>query len=229
VTAVSQSLRLTSIEQLGIHNQIDVVPNFIDPARYERAQGSPGARRWGKPGERLLIHISNVRPVKRVLDVIRIFERVLLHLPCRLRMVGDGPDRGKVEQYCREHNICQKITFLGSLPLVEEVLVGADVFLLPSEQESFGLAALEALSCGVPVIASRAGGLPEVVDDGETGFLFPVGDVDAMAHAAVLLLTDSERRAAMSEAARRAAVERFGQAAVVAQYRAIYERVTGRR
>lgn len=228
VTAVSESLRRISIEQLGIHNQIDVIPNFIDPARYERAQGSPGARRWAKPGERLLIHISNFRPVKRVLDVIRIFERVLLHMPCRLLMVGDGPDRGKVEQYCREHNICQSITFLGSLPLVEEVLIGADIFLLPSEQESFGLAALEALSCAVPVITTRAGGLPEVVDDGETGFLFAVGDVDGMAQAAVLLLTDPERRRAMSEMGRRRAVERFGQQAVVARYRAIYERVTGR-
>lgn len=229
VTAVSEALRRTSIEQLGIHNEIDVVPNFIDPARYERASGSLGARRWGKPGERLLIHISNFRPVKRVLDVIRIFERVLLRLPCRLLMVGDGPDRGKIEQYCREHNICQSITFLGSLPLIEEVLVGADVFLLPSEQESFGLAALEALSCAVPVVTTRAGGLPEVVDDGETGFLFEVGDVDGMAQAAVALLTDSERRRAMGEEGRRRAVERFGQDAVVARYRSIYERVTGRR
>lgn len=228
VTAVSRSLRQTSIEQLGIHNQIDVIPNFIDPARYERARDTPGARRWAKPGEGVLIHISNFRPVKRVLDVIRVFERVLLQHPCRLLMVGDGPDRGKVEQYCREHDICQWVTFIGSLPLIEEVLVGADVFLLPSETESFGLAALEALSCEVPVIATEAGGLPEVVD-GDCGFLFPVGDVEAMAGAANLLLSDPQRRRAMGEAGRRRAVEVFGQDAVVGRYRAIYERVTGRR
>jgi L-malate glycosyltransferase len=229
VTAVSESLRRTSVEQLGIHKQIDVVPNFIDPRRYERARDSPGARRWAKPGESVMIHISNFRPVKRVLDVVAVFERVLVRLPCRLLMVGDGPDRGKVEQYCRERDICHAINFIGSLPLIEEVLVGADLFLLPSETESFGLAALEALSCEVPVIATRAGGLPELVDDGETGFLLPVGDVGAMAEAASLLLTDAPRRRAMGEAGRRRAVERFGQDAVVGRYRAIYERVTGRR
>jgi L-malate glycosyltransferase len=229
VTAVSRSLRRTSIEQLGIHSQIDVIPNFIDPVRYERARDTPGARRWAKPGEGVLIHISNFRPVKRVLDVIRVFERVLQQRSCRLLMVGDGPDRGKVEQYCREHDICQSVTFIGSLPLIEEVLVGADVFLLPSESESFGLAALEALSCEVPVIATDAGGLPELVVDGECGFLFPVGDVEAMAGAANLLLSDPQRRRAMGEAGRRRAVETFGQDAVVGRYRAIYERVTGRR
>jgi N-acetyl-alpha-D-glucosaminyl L-malate synthase BshA len=229
VTAVSESLRRTSIEQLGIHNQIDVIPNFIDPERYERARETPGARRWAKPGEGVLIHISNFRPVKRVLDVIRVFERVLVQFPCRLLMVGDGPDRGKVEQYCREHDICNAVTFIGSLPLIEEVLIGADLFLLPSESESFGLAALEALSCRVPVIATDAGGLPEVVVDGECGFLLPVGDVEGMANAANLLLADPQRRQAMGEAGRRRAVETFGQDAVVGRYRAIYERVTGRR
>ena len=228
VTAVSESLRRVSVEQLGIHNQIDVIPNFIDPQRFERAQGSPGARRWAKEGENVILHISNFRPVKRVLDVIRVFERVLHRVPCRLLMVGDGPDRGKVEQYCREHNICGAITFVGSLPLVEEVLVGADLFLLPSESESFGLAALEALACEVPVICSNTGGLPEVVDDGETGFLCNVGDVEAMAAAAVDLLTHPARRREMALEGRRRAVERFGQDAIVGRYRAIYERVTGR-
>ena len=229
VTAVSDSLRHTSIEQLGLSNPIDVIPNFIDPARFERAAGAPGARRWAKPGEAVLIHISNFRPVKRVLDVIRVFERVLRDSSCRLLMVGDGPDRGKIEQYCREHNICNAITFIGSLPLVEEVLIGADLFLLPSESESFGLAALEALSCEVPVIATRVGGLPEVVVDGECGYLFAVGDVEGMARAASGLLADPARRRAMGEAGRRRAVASFGQDAVVSRYRAIYERVTGRR
>jgi len=226
VTAVSESLRRTTVEQLGIRNQIDVVPNFIDPIRFEQATG-PGARRWGRPGERLLLHISNFRPVKRVLDVIGIFERVQRQVPSRLILVGDGPDRGKVEQYCREHRICGSITFIGSLPLIEEVLVGADVFLLPSESESFGLSALEAMSCEVPVVATLAGGLPEVVVDGETGYLCPVGDVEGMAAAVLRLFSDEDLRRRMGEAGRRRAVEVFSQDGVVQQYRAIYERVTG--
>lgn len=227
VTAVSESLRRTTVEQLGIHNEIDVVPNFIDPTRYEQAREGPGARRWAKPGERLLVHISNFRPVKRVLDVIGVFERVQYRVPSRLILVGDGPERGRVEQYCREHHICGSITFIGSLPLVEEVLVGADVFLLPSESESFGLAALEAMSCEVPVVATRAGGLPEVVVDGETGFLCAVGDVDGMAEAAMRLLSDEELRRRLGQAARRRAIEQFSQDAVVQRYRSIYQRVTG--
>jgi L-malate glycosyltransferase len=220
VTAVSESLRRTTVEQLGIGNQIDVVPNFIDPIRFEQATG-PGARRWARPGERLLLHISNFRPVKRVLDVIGIFERVQHQVPSRLILVGDGPDRGKVEQYCREHRICGSITFIGSLPLIEEVLVGADVFLLPSESESFGLSALEAM------VATLAGGLPEVVVDGETGYLCPVGDVEGMTAAVLRLLSDEDLRRRMGEAGRRRAVEVFSQDGVVQQYRAIYERVTG--
>ncbi|HYX22683.1 MAG TPA: N-acetyl-alpha-D-glucosaminyl L-malate synthase BshA [Thermoanaerobaculia bacterium] len=227
VTAVSESLRRTTVEQLGTRSEIHVIPNFIDPARFEAARQLAGARRWAQEGERLLVHISNFRPVKRVLDVIATFERVQKQVPARLLMVGDGPDRGKVEQYCREHHICGSITFIGSLPLVEEVLVGADLFLLPSESESFGLAALEALSCEVPVVASDAGGLPEVVDDGATGFLRAVGDVEGMAAAALRLLGDEDLRRRMGEEGRRQAVARFSQDAVVARYRALYEKVTG--
>lgn len=225
VTAVSESLRRTTVEQLGIQSPIDVVPNFIDPQRYERAKSSPGARRWAKPGERLLVHISNFRPVKRVIDVVEIFKRVRERVPCRLLMVGDGPERSKVEQHCRDNSTCNSITFIGSLPVVEEVLLGADVFLLPSETESFGLAALEALSCRVPVVATAVGGLPEVVAHGENGFLCPVGDVDGMADAVTRLLQDEPMRQAFAEAGRRRAVEVFGQDPVVDQYKAIYERV----
>jgi N-acetyl-alpha-D-glucosaminyl L-malate synthase BshA len=228
VTAVSESLRQTTFEQLSITKDIEVIPNFIDPARYERMRDQPGARRWAQPGERLLVHISNFRPVKRVLDVVEIFERVRAKVPSRLLMVGDGPDRAKVERYCRDNGICGSITFIGSLPLVEEVLVGADLFLLPSETESFGLSALEALGCKVPVIATTAGGLPEVVVDGSNGFLLPIGDVDGMAQAALRLLQDDELRRAMGEAGRLHAVKTFSQAAVVGRYRALYERVTGR-
>jgi N-acetyl-alpha-D-glucosaminyl L-malate synthase BshA len=229
VTAVSESLRQTTVEQLGIQNDIRVIPNFIDPVRYEQARGGPGARRWAEPGERLLVHISNFRPVKRVIDVVETFRRVYRQIPsARLLMVGDGPERGRVEQHCRENGLCHAITFVGSLPLIEEVLVGADLFLLPSESVSSGLAALEAMSCEVPVIASQAGGLPEVVEHGRSGYLCPVGDVDGMAEAALRLLGDEPMRRAFGEAGRRRAVEVFGQDAVVAQYREIYERVSGR-
>jgi N-acetyl-alpha-D-glucosaminyl L-malate synthase BshA len=221
-------LRRTTVEQLDVHNRIDVIPNFIDPARYEQSKNLPGARRWAKPGERVLVHISNFRPVKRVLDVIAIFERLYRQLPVRLLMVGDGPERGRVEQYCREHRICQAVTFIGSLPLVEEVLVGADLFLLPSETESFGLSALEAMACEVPVVATRTGGIPEVVADGETGYLCEVGDVEGMAAAARTLLQDEDLRRSVGAAGRRRAVESFSQEAVVERYHAIYERVTGR-
>ncbi len=225
VTAVSEALRRATQDQLGVEKPIDVVPNFIDPRRFERVRGDPGAKRWAKGDERILLHISNFRPVKRVLDVVRVFERVRAHIPCRLLLVGDGPDRVQVESYCRECDTCDAITFLGNLPLVEEILVGADLFLLPSETESFGLAALEALSCEVPVIATRVGGLPEVVVDGENGFLFGVGKVEEMAAAAIDLLWDEPRRRAFGESGRRRALELFSEERVVADYRRIYARV----
>jgi len=227
VTAVSESLRQSTRNQLGIANTISIVPNFIDPARYEANRGALGARRWAQPGERVLVHISNFRPVKRVLDVVETFRRVLDRMPARLVLVGDGPDRSQVEAYCRQNRICHAITFVGNLPLVEEALVGADLFLLPSETESFGLAALEALSCEVPVIATDVGGLPEVVSHGECGYLLPVGDVEAMAEAALDLLSDDDKRREFGRAGRRRALEEFSQDDVVARYRAVYEGVVG--
>ncbi len=227
VTAVSRWLLQMTEEKLGVSTPIDVVPNFVDPGRYERAAMLAGARRWAKPEERVLVHISNFRPVKRVLDVVETFDRVRRKVPARLLLLGDGPERPKVEHHCRELGICDAITLIGNLPLVEEVLVGADLFLLTSDAESFGLSALEAMACKVPVIGAHAGGLPEVVEHGVTGFLLPVGDVDAMAEAAVELLTDREKHRRFGEDARRRAIERFGQEAVVAQYRRIYERVVG--
>jgi len=225
VTTVSAALRQSTIDIFGIQRPIEVVPNFIDPGRFLRVAGSPGARRWAKPGERVLVHISNFRPVKRVDDVVEVFHRLRRDFPVRLLLVGDGPERARVEQRCRQCGTCGEITFIGNLPLVEEVLVGADLFLLPSESESFGLAALEALACEVPVIATRAGGLPEVVIDGECGLLFPVGDVEAMTQGAAALLGDEKRRRAMGEAGRRRAVEQFAVDKVVARYRGLYEGV----
>ena len=225
VTAVSESLRTATVERLGVTNRIDVVPNFIVPGRYERARTGPGARRWAKPGERILVHVSNYRPVKRVLDVVEVFERVRREMPARLLLVGDGPDRGKVEQRCRECDTCDQITFLGHLTFVEDVLAGADLFLLPSETESFGLAALEALSCEVPVIATDVGGLPEVVLSGENGYLLPVGDVEAMTGACLELLRDEDKRKRFGAAGRRRAQESFAEEKALELYRQVYRRV----
>ena len=229
VTAVSDALRRATREKLSVDREIEVIPNFIDPVRFEQVRVNNGVRRWAKPGEKVLVHISNFRPVKRVHDVVDVFAKVLEKVPSHLVLVGDGPERVKVEQRCRELGTCDAITFTGNLPLIEEVLVGGDLFLLPSETESFGLAALEALSCRVPVIATAVGGLPEVVRHGETGFLFPVGDTEAMAVAAIELLTDTDRLERFRAAGRADALERFSQDAVVALYRELYERVVTHR
>jgi len=227
VTAVSDALRRQTEEQLGVTREIEVIPNFIEPERYDEAKARPGARRWAKDGEALLVHVSNFRPVKRVLDVVRVFERVARKVDARLLLVGDGPDRAQIEQYCREQGSCDRIIFVGNTASIEEVLVGADLFILPSETESFGLAALEAMSCKVPVIATAVGGLPEVVEDGVTGFLRPVGDVEGMAAAAVELLSDRRRLQKFGETAREQAIVRFSEDAVVERYRDLYRRVAG--
>jgi L-malate glycosyltransferase len=162
-----------------------------------------------------------------VQDVVEVFSLVRQEVPCRLLLVGDGPDRPKIEQKCRELGTCDSITFTGNLPVVEDVLAGADLFLLPSETESFGLAALEAMASEVPVIATDVGGLPEVVDHGKNGFLCPVGDTECMARAAITLLQDEDLRRSFAQAARASAVERFDQGRVVGRYRALYEQVVG--
>jgi len=225
VTAVSESLRLSTLEKIGVRKPIEVVPNFIDPRRFDAVRDHPGVSRWAKPGEHVLVHISNFRPVKRVLDVVRVFEKVQAAMPARLLLVGDGPERARVEQFCRDEGICDAVTFIGNLSPVEETLVGADLFLLPSDTESFGLAALEALSCEVPVIATQVGGLPEVVVEGECGHLLPVGDVEGMAEAAIALLRDEDRRRAYGLAGRRRAVETFSEERILGRYRALYSRL----
>jgi len=223
VTAVSDFLRADTYRQLGVDKEIEVVPNFIEPERFERAKRN-GESRWRNSDESLIVHISNFRPVKRVLDVVRAFRRIRESIPARLLLVGDGPDRARIDNYCRERGLCDAIDFLGNMPIVEGVLAAADLFLLPSETESFGLAALEALSCGVPVIATDVGGLPEVVQHAKNGFLFSVGDVDAMSRAAIQLLSDPVLHEEFSTRARAWAVERFTEDRVVEQYRALYER-----
>lgn len=228
VTAVSQALKTATVEKIGVRNEITVVPNFIEPDRFDRGRSAGSARSWARGDEKLIVHISNFRPVKRVLDVVEVFHRVRREHPARLLLVGDGPDRAKVERHCRDCDTCDDITFIGNVPMVEQILAGADLFLLPSETESFGLSALEAMSCEVPVITTNVGGLPEVVDHGETGLLFDVGDTEAMARGALELLRDDERRTAMGRLGRERAVERFSEERVVERYRDVYNAALSR-
>jgi len=229
VTAVSDWLRKKTVEQLCVEETpIEVIPNFIEPERFEAVRHLPGARRWARPGEKILVHVSNFRPIKRVMDVLEVYLRVREKMPARLLFLGDGPDRAKVESRCREAGCWDGVVFLGNHPAVEEILHGADLFLLPSAGESFGLAALEALSCEVPVIAADAGGVPEVIEAGVDGLLYPVGDVEGMARGAIELLSDPRRHAEFARKGRERAVERFSEAAIVARYRALYERVLAR-
>jgi N-acetyl-alpha-D-glucosaminyl L-malate synthase BshA len=225
VTAVSEALRRATHETFQIDKAIEVVPNFIDPERFHQAVERDRGQRFGAPGERILVHISNFRPVKRIADVVSIFHRIAKEIPSRLLLVGDGPELPRAERQARDLGLRDRVDLIGTVATIEDVLAHADLFLLPSETESFGLAALEALSCEVPVIASRTGGLPEVIRDGENGFLLPVGDVAGMADAALSLLRDEDRRRAFGVAGRRWAETRFSRADVVARYRSIYERV----
>ena len=224
VTAVSEWLKNETATNFSTKKQIDVIPNFVDPARFQK-QHSAFCHMFGETTDKLMSHVSNFRPVKRIMDVIRVFEKVSRVVPTKLMMIGDGPDRSKAEAYCREHGLRQRVFFLGNVPNLEEVLGGSDLFLLPSEAESFGMAALEAMASEVPVIATRSGGLPEVVDDGVSGYLLPVGDVDAMAERAIEILSNDELALRMGQAGRDAAIGKFAEAKIVPQYREAYERV----
>jgi L-malate glycosyltransferase len=224
VTAVSEWLRDETVEHFRTDKQIEVIPNFVDPQRFKR-NGSSFGEKFGCPGEKLLCHISNFRPVKRIMDVVDIFERVSRHLPARLLMIGDGPDRSRAEAYCRDHDLRDRVYFLGNVPNLEDILGACDLFLLPSDTESFGMSALEALASEVPVIATRTGGLPEVVADGENGFLLPVGATAEMASRALEILTDEDLRRRMGRAAREWAIERFDESKVVPRYVSVYEKL----
>ena len=226
LTAVSSYLRDETVRDFSVPaDRIEVIPNFIDVEQW-RPGLEPCHRSTLAPGgERIVMHVSNFRPVKRVTDVIDTFARIAQEVPARLVMVGDGPDRPRAERLARELGVRDDVVFLGKHQSVEELVACADLFLLPSETESFGLAALEAMACGAPVVASRTGGLPEVIDDGETGFLLEVGDVASMAQVGVRLLTDDELHARIAAAGRRAAETRFSAESVVPRYEAYYQRV----
>ena len=228
LTAVSRFLRAETQSAFGCTGcRIEVIPNFIDPAVYDRSRYEPQLGDQVGAGKKVLMHISNFRPVKRVRDVVAIYARVAQQIPSVLVMVGDGPDRVDAEQEARRLGVQDSVFFLGKLESVAPLLASADLFLLPTQSESFGLSALEALATGVPVIGARAGGLPEVVRDGETGALCAAGDVEAMAQAAIGFLGDEDRWQAASTLAAADARERFGLEQVVAQYEAFYAGAIG--
>jgi N-acetyl-alpha-D-glucosaminyl L-malate synthase BshA len=223
VTAISNDLKQATIEGFAITKPIHVIYNFVNCDLYRR-DGQAAERReaYAAPDERLLVHLSNFRPVKRVTDVVEIFDRVQKKIPARLLMIGDGPDRRAAERLACEKGIHQKIHFLGKQDMIHEKLAMADVMLLPSEMESFGLAALEAMACEVVPVASRVGGLPEVIEDEVDGFLAPAGDVEAMAARALEVLTDDALLADMRRSARATAMARFCTTKIIPQYEELY-------
>ncbi|HKT80925.1 MAG TPA: N-acetyl-alpha-D-glucosaminyl L-malate synthase BshA [Vicinamibacterales bacterium] len=227
VTAVSNSLKSDTLRELGVTRDIRVIPNFIDCSVYRRSEVLGVRERLAPGGEHVVVHVSNFRPVKRVTTVIDVFARVRSKVPAKLLMIGDGPDMGEAAKLAHALGIQHDVEFLGEQGQVVPILSVADAFLLPSEQESFGLAALEAMACGVPVVASKVGGLPEVIQDGVTGFLHPLGDLEGMAASTLKLLTDRSMRDRMAEAARGSATGQFCDDRIVPQYERYYEEILG--
>jgi len=229
VTSISSYLKEKTIADFGVTRPIEVIPNFVNCDVYQPitddAARAAARSRLASPDEAILMHLSNFRPVKRVADVVKVFAQVARAVPAQLVLVGDGPDRSAAEWLAHDLGIHAKIHFLGKQDRVNELLPLADLMLMPSELESFGLAALEAMACKVPSIATRVGGVPELIDDGITGLLYPVGNVDDMASGAIKLLTDRSRLNAMRHEARKTARTRFCSTKIVPQYVKYYEAV----
>ncbi len=228
VTAVSDYLATYTRDEMGISRDIAVIPNAVDSARFYPHKNPELRLRYAHPAEKLLIHVSNFRPVKRTDDVIKVFARVAEQSVARLLMIGDGPERLKALELANALGVGGRVSFLGSFPRIEEILAVSDLFVLPSEQESFGLAALEAMACGLPVVASNAGGIPEVVRHGETGYVHDIGDVTNMAASALKLLEDPEHYQQVSAAARTRASTVFNEEQVMPRYLDAYERAVSR-
>jgi N-acetyl-alpha-D-glucosaminyl L-malate synthase BshA len=226
VTTVSEYLRKETHKQFKITRDIAVVPNFVDTTRFKRQNKSHFKQALCPNGEKVIVHVSNFRPVKRAQDVVHIFARLrAMNLPVKLLLVGDGPDRVPTEHLCRELGVCSDIRFLGKQEPVEEILSIADLCLMPSASESFGLAALEAMACEVPVVSSNIGGLPEVNIEGETGFLCDLGDIDTMTERAAQILTDEALHSRMAAASREQAETRYDIRQIVPQYEAYYDEI----
>ena len=224
ISAVSQDLRDDTYRFFNINKTIEVIPNFVDLTRFNRQKKDHFRRAICPEDEYLIVHTSNFRRVKRVEDAIRIFYNIRQEVPAKLLLVGDGPERNQAEKLCRELGTCTDVRFLGKLEAVEEVLSVSDLFLMPSAKESFGLAALEAMACEVPVISSDAGGLPELNIDGQTGFVCPIGDVDTMTKKALHVLHPDHLATFKRNALARA--QDFDVDVVVPRYEALYEQVT---
>lgn len=193
ITSVSESLRKDTLKTFKIANDVKVIPNFIKIADYESNSGSCHRKNFAQPNEKILIHISNFRKVKRVEDVLRVFDVVRKTIPCKLILVGDGPERPAIDKLCRELNTCSDIISVGKIANPKEVLAIADIFILPSETESFGLSALEAMAMKVPVISTNTGGIPELNIHGKTGYMSNVGDIEDMAKNSIELLTNENK------------------------------------
>ncbi|MFZ3173180.1 MAG: N-acetyl-alpha-D-glucosaminyl L-malate synthase BshA [Carboxydocellales bacterium] len=226
VTAVSENLSRETRELFGI-KEVETIYNFIDPAVYNRNYQPCCRGVFSKQEDKIIVHTSNFRPLKRVLDVVRIFAGINRQLSSQLLLVGDGPDRLAAQHLAQELGIAHRVHFLGKQEAVVQILSQADLFLLPSEKESFGLSALEAMACEVPVIATKTGGVPEVVVNGVTGYLAAIGDIEGMTSLAVNLLQDRDLHNKMGLAARERAINEFHVDKVVAQYEDFYRRVCG--
>jgi len=229
VTAISNWLRERTLKDFEIKKPIQVIHNFVNCDIYRRDERAAERRKEYSPnGERVLVHLSNFRPVKRLADVVEVFDRVQKKIPARLLLIGDGPERSTAEWLVRRKGLQEHVLFLGKQDRVQEKLAVTDLMLLPSELESFGLAALEAMACEVPTVATRVGGLPEVIEEGKTGFLAEVGDVETMARQALDILGDEQRLREMGRRARQAAEERFAASRIIPQYEDFYRCVLER-
>ncbi len=229
VTSISDYLKRRTLEVFAVQTPIHVIPNFVNCDLYHRTPELLAHRsEYASGDEKILVHLSNFRPVKRLGDVIEIFDRVQQKIPSRLLLIGDGPERSSAEWLAVKKGIHKKVDFLGKQDRINEKLAVADVLLLPSELESFGLAALEAMACEVVPIATKEGGLPEVVDHGTTGFLAAVGDVETMAHYAIEILSDEKKLRQMGEAARASAQARFCASKIIPMYESFYREVLDR-
>lgn len=225
VSAVSRFLKEKTITNYDINKDIEVIPNFIDSELFKPSANGSFRKHIAPNGEKILVHTSNFRQVKRVPDTLRIFQQVRAELPAKLVLVGDGPDRSECERLSRQLNICDDVKFLGKQEALVDILNASDIFLIPSQSESFGLAALEAMSCGLPVVSSSVGGLPELIKHNECGFIAEIGDVDRMAKYVLDLLTNERKYELFSKNARERAVTKFDKSKVIPLYEAHYERI----
>jgi N-acetyl-alpha-D-glucosaminyl L-malate synthase BshA len=225
VTTVSRFLKEKTLTNYSIEADIRVIPNFVDTNLFKPESHGDFRKTIAPNGEKILVHTSNFRPVKRVPDTIRIFEKVQKEIPAKLILVGDGPDRSECERLSRQLDLCDTVKFLGKQEGLVEILSSSDLFLIPSQSESFGLAALEAMACGLPVVSSSVGGLPELVKHNETGFIAEIGDVDRMAKYALELLSNDKKYKIFSENSRQRAVDKFDKSKVVPLYEEYYEQI----